>query len=444
MSDVSNSSRTAGHRLGTELIENCSGAIAPMAGLTALFILAAVGATIDLGQAWVAKSRLQNAIDAAALAATNSYQMDPDRNQAAATAKAMQFFQAATINVPGATATVAIDAAAGSVTIDAEAIVKTPFLTLVGFPSMTVNTRSEATASASIGTSSDVEIALMLDVTGSMGQASGSGGSKLEAMKASAKGLIDILIPNSGTPHAKVALAPFSRTVNVGDDLASPVTGLPLHDHGRHLKRCVTERKGAEALTDAAPGAGAWLPGYPNPADPYADNTNSARSCSPEHTVMPLTSDKSRLKRHIDDFDANGVTAGALGTAWAWYLLSPRWSEVFSGESVPRAYGTANLRKIAVLLTDGTYNTRDGNQHPDGSSEAESISQQAVRICNGMKAAGIEVFTIGFKLDNQLARDTMRDCATDSTYAFLAEDGVQLNAAFTDIAYRSVPLHLSK
>ena len=61
-----------------------------------------------------------------------------------------------------------------------------------------------------------------------------------------------------------------------------------------------------------------------------------------------------------------------------------------------------------------------------------------------MKAKGIEIFTVGFGLDTQLARDTMANCATSSDRAFLADDAAQLEAAFRDIAHRSVPLHLSQ
>lgn len=425
-----------------------AGSIAPMAALSAVIVCGAVGGAVDLGQAYSHKLRLQSASDAAALAAAGSYQMDPDKSEASAIARAQAFFASATQNVPGATAAVSVQSATGTIVVDGQAAVQMTFLSLLGIGPITVVSRAEATVSASIGNGNDVEMSLMLDVTGSMSHASGSGGSKLAAMQQSAKNLIDILIPNSGPVHAKVALAPFSRTVNVGDDFVAAVTGLPLTKevggNTKYLKRCITERTGSERLTDASPGTGAWLPAYPSPGNPYVDSLSSARNCSPNHIVVPLTSDKGLLKSRVDAFTADGYTAGALGTAWAWYLLSPNWSSVFTGASAPRAYGTANLRKIAVLLTDGTYNTRHGQNHSDGSGEAEAISRQAVDTCANMKAAGIEVFTIGFKLDNQMARDTMRDCATDASYAFLAEDGDQLNIAFTQIAYRAVPLHLSR
>jgi hypothetical protein len=61
-----------------------------------------------------------------------------------------------------------------------------------------------------------------------------------------------------------------------------------------------------------------------------------------------------------------------------------------------------------------------------------------------MKDSGIEVFTVGFVLDTALARQTMTDCASSADRAFLVDDAAALEAAFRDIAHRSVPLHLSQ
>ena len=316
---------------------------------------------------------------------------------------------------------------------------------------ITLTARSEASGTDALGSGfndNEVELSLMLDVTGSMNQSSGSGSSKLDAMKYSAKRMIDILIPEAGTPHAKVALAPFARSVNAGDYVAA-VTGLPLTDNSgpggtKHLRRCVTERTGVQTLTDAAPGSGTWIPVHQDSGNDYVGSLTAAEACSQGHRIIPLSSDKVMLKNHIDSLDGNGYTAGALGTAWAWYLLSPEWSGIFTGNSAPRSYGSAKLRKIAVLLTDGTYNTRHGTPHGDGSTESQAISQQAVDLCTGMKNRGIDIFTIGFRLDNDLARNTMASCASSADKAFLAENAEQLEAAFNDIAYRVVPLHLKK
>ena len=78
---------------------------------------------------------------------------------------------------------------------------------------------------------------------------------------------------------------------------------------------------------------------------------------------------RSRAKAVIVHIDSpGGTTAGQLGTAFAWYMLSPNWADIWPADSKPAAYGTAKLRKIAVLMTDGAYNTLQARSYSDTSS----------------------------------------------------------------------------
>ncbi|HEX4892456.1 MAG TPA: pilus assembly protein [Hyphomicrobiaceae bacterium] len=425
-----------------------TGGVAIMFALATMVIFGAVGGAIDTSRAYTLKSRMQSAMDAASLAGVSHYLMDPAHSQTDAINQAKSYFEAAMADYPDVDITVTLDPKTNTININATAQVKTPFLAVLGFPSLTVSSGSEATTKSTLTGGGEVEMSLMLDVTGSMGTVLPSGETRLKAMQKAALNFVDILIPDSGTSYAKIALAPFSRAVNAGD-YAGLVTGQALTRAGtkgtEFLRRCVTERTGAEALSDAAPGIGTYMPLYiPNKKTAYTTSYSDAADCGPNQSIVPLTASKVPLKNTINAFQATGSTAGPLGTAWAWYLLSPQWSGVFTGTSAPKAYGTSKLRKIAVLLTDGTYNTRGGVNYGDTSLEAIEISQNAVNVCTAMKAKGIEIFTVGFGLDTQLARDTMANCATSPDRAFLADDAAQLEAAFRDIAHRSVPLHLSQ
>lgn len=97
------------------------------------------------------------------------------------------------------------------------------------------------------------------------------------------------------------------------------------------------------------------------------------------------------------------------------------------------------MKKIAVLMTDGEYNTASGD-----SADVAEVSRNAVAVCAGMKAKGIEVYTVGFKLDNATARETLRQCATDENHYFEASNGKELESAFREVAFRSVPVHLAR
>ena len=203
------------------------------------------------------------------------------------------------------------------------------------------------------------------------------------------------------------------------------------------------DEPGSEALKETSPldGAFAQLPAQ------WAPDLATATSCTPTQQVQPLTTNKTTLTGLISSLTANGATSGALGTAWAWYMISPTWNEntIFTGSQAPAAYGTSNLKKIAVLMTDGEYNCAYSDIYGNCTNwDTQANSTRAVALCNGMKAKGIEVYTIGFKLDVQAAIDTLSSCATDANHFFQASDAAGLDAAFKAIAYRSVPVHVEK
>ena len=169
---------------------------------------------------------------------------------------------------------------------------------------------------------------------------------------------------------------------------------------------------------------------------------------------MPLTNSIGDLTARVDALEAYGSTGGAMATAWAWYMLSPKWSSVWTGPNAPAPYsdltalgpsGKPKLRKVAVLMTDGDYNTYRGwkDQWPP------MIQANTLAICNNMKAAGIEVFTIGFDLNalppakRDLAVATMQACGTDISHFYNSIDEEKLQAAFRDIGLKLAKLYLS-
>ena len=99
------------------------------------------------------------------------------------------------------------------------------------------------------------------------------------------------------------------------------------------------------------PAPDTYLPTWNEAAD------SMSTSCTPASQLVPLTKDTKVLKDTIDGFAASGNTAGQLGTAFAWYLLSPNWNTVWPADSQVTAYGTPKVDKIAMLMTDGEYNT---------------------------------------------------------------------------------------
>jgi Flp pilus assembly protein TadG len=306
----------------------------------------------------------------------------------------------------------------------------------------------------------NIEVAMMIDVTGSMAESDGANSTKIATVKKAAKDAIDIMIWNDQSNWtSKIALAPFSQRVNVGS-YASAVTGLPatMPSNGSNkLRACVTERTGTDAYTDAAPAANKWIGAFAGQSglgqnsstdsSNFRNNSTNCGSSDPTSTeaIIPLTTDKAALKAQIDTLSPGGGTAGHLGTAWAWYLISPKWSTIWPTVSVPAPYVAKSvvkpsLRKYAILMTDGDYNT-------DYSSA--SSFDQARELCDGMKDANIEVFTIGAQVSDA-AKTFLKRCAgkesgvSDPTRYYDATDGIKLQQAFRDIALKISSLRVSK
>ncbi len=381
------------------------------------------GLALDVARSFHAKTRIIAALDAAALAAARAIRL---QGLSVAQAKALatkvfnENYDASGANKKGTYAdinniTITINPAKSAVDIQVDAEVKTVFGGLAGVDKFAFNTTGSAIFEAK-----DIELALQLDVTGSMG------GSKIADLKLATKDLVDIVIPAVPTSQkVRIGLAPYAAGVNAGlyAKLVNGNAGAP--------DDCVYERLSTQFQeTDNFPTGQAVLK---TKLDlPGALNCPSAK-------VLPMTDDKALLKNTVDTYGAAGYTAGHLGTAWAWYLLSPNWSSIWPSASKPEAYSNANVRKIAVLMTDGEYNTVGGTNGQGTASTAFARD-----TCDEMKAKGIIVYTVGFQLSSgSTAEQTMLHCATDPGKAYLASSGAQLRAAFRDIAENIATLRLT-
>ncbi|MFT3722272.1 MAG: pilus assembly protein [Hyphomonadaceae bacterium] len=207
---------------------------------------------------------------------------------------------------------------------------------------------------------------------------------------------------------------------------------------------CLVERYGADAATDADPAS-----------SPLGISYTSGGTCTSTNYVTPLTSNTSRLKTAITDLKTGGSTAGQLGIAWAWYMLSPNFANVWDKEeeNKPKSYTTSELAKIAILMTDGEFNLATCNGVSSATwgtgtrincDPAKDPFQQAEAICTAMKAEDITIYTVGLQIDTSLYADEfLTKCATSPAHAFLANDNEELKAAFSKIAINISKLRIA-
>ena len=206
---------------------------------------------------------------------------------------------------------------------------------------------------------------------------------------------------------------------------------------GASADSCVVERNGGDAFTDAPATVGNRL----NAITTVPPNGNY--SC-PGNDVFPLSEDKAQLRAKIDALTAGGGTAGHIGAAWGWYMVSPNWGSLFPRGSRGRSYSDKSVIKSVLLMTDGEFNTsyQAAGQNSTDRAIIGSSPYQALALCDSMKRQGIEVWTIGFQA-SPAAENLLRDCATDGGHFISAVDTTSLRAAFLEVARRLTALRLS-
>ncbi len=422
------------------------GGVAILFGLTAVVVTMAVGLAVDIGRSVSSKTKISQAADAAALAAAKGLRLE-GLSDAQAIALAQKVFAENMRQGSGNWTTiesvdVTIDRNTSMATVDVKSYVPTTFAGITGIDKL--NSLGTATA---LFESRDIEVSIQLDLTGSMCIPSCS---KLDDLKEATKDLVDILIPSSPTAQkVRVAFAPFSAGVNVGSYIRD------VNGDRASVNNCAYERKTAtNAKTDAAPEGD----------DAYkikADLSGMVQPC-PKAEIVPLTDKREVLKTAVDGYKATSSTAGQLGAAWAWNLISPNWYKIWPADSTPVEYSNKKTDKIVILMTDGVYNTIGGVNFGDTSSQAVAASKLSVDICNNMKAAGdpedagVKVYTVGFDLDSipdatarARATNTLKACGgrkgayDPDDYFFKADNGKELRDAFRAIAQDIMQLRLT-
>ncbi len=150
------------------------------------------------------------------------------------------------------------------------------------------------------------------------------------------------------------------------------------------------------------------------------------------------------MKSKINSYLASGWTAGHIGAAWGWYLLSPEWDDVFSGASKPRDYDNSKVVKAVVIMTDGDFNAAylNGDLASGDPAQADLAYAQFETLCAGMKDKGIRVFTVGYDLPaGSRPMTALETCATSGDFYSAAAGN--LRKVFKDIAESLTALRVS-
>lgn len=452
----------------THLCSDTRGNLTVILGFSAIALVGCVGIAVDTSVAYNVRSKMAAAVDAAALAGARAW-ASPNRD-----ADIQNFFsanfQAGYMGSVVEPVDIVVSPQDRTVTVTARATIPTFFMSVLGTDSTDIEASAQATLS-----SRDVEVALVLDVTGSMKD-------DMDDLRAAANELVDIVVQDLQDPfRSRVALVPYSNGVNVGsyadairgtytEDTTCEYPAEPTcetyrfpdatssHTMREHIiSTCVTPRTGPQAYTDAAPNTASFPPNFP-PPPPNADYN----PC-PSVPIMPLSDNRTALHGVINALTDGGSTAGQIGIAWGWYMLSPNFSYLWPAANQPMNYSEIHLgqevMKVVIIMTDGDFNSRynsgvlakdsgtgsGSSQYKiDENSHNGSPYTQSETLCTAMKAEGVIVYTVGFDIGGIAdAIDLMNDCATSPEHVFFPDSGTELKQAFRAIANEVAKLRIS-
>jgi Flp pilus assembly protein TadG len=479
-------------RVAIHFARDRSGNFAVLFCMSMTAVMMAVGFGVNLTQAFHVKSSLHAALDAAVTSTARDITTGAIKKDDAR--KAVEMFL--TANADGKFAdkgafvldTLTVDDAAKTLEATAHAYVDSAF-PLFGYDPKV------AITSAALYSDKKVEIAMMLDNTWSMDPNEAGGHDKIGDLKKAASNAVKLALAQNRdpkNPRVRVALVPYADAVNIGGlaDQASFVetaAGPDLPPSNEELARlaakgmsppsgtdrpddCVTERKlkdGSADFSDDGPATPRRnLKKEIYPAKVNRDNRltpDNRRNYCPEGLLVPLTADADKLLESIEGYKAVGVTAGGIGVQWTYYMLSPRWRDAIKDAAMgsgPADYNPKKTTKVAILMTDGVFNTAfagisDWRVRDEVPSKQKSPAY-AKSLCKNMKADDIQVFTIGFDLDNvdkdhadpKEVKAMLKACATPDTktvkHYFETSTGEELDAAFKEIILNSEKLALTK
>lgn len=242
------------------------------------------------------------------------------------------------------------------------------FLHMIGIDSF--DAKAGARAAQTI---TNVEISLVLDVSGSMA------GAKIANLKSAATDFVDTVLGNDTGGRTAISLVPYNGQVNLGSALRQRFN--TVDNHGVQDVNCIDLPASVYSTT-------AMSTTQPMPMTAHADSFSTTveqdmyvpfndgwatpyqlnRWCPPTtaNVVRMPTDDADLLQGQINGLTAIGATSINAGLKWGLTLLDPASRPMFASlagsgamdnsfANRPFAYQDNNTMKVIVLMTDGEH-----------------------------------------------------------------------------------------
>ena len=452
---------------------NESGVITIFAIMMLLMMLMVSGIGVDLMRNEMERTRLQNTLDRAVLAAAD---LDQTLDPAAVVADYFSKVGLASY-LSGVTVTEGLNFR--TVVVSANGTSPTQFMSMVGVDSLPVPARGSAEERVA-----KVEISMVLDISGSM-----KNNSKMNNLRDAAKTFVDTVIRPETEGLVSLSMVPYSEHVNVGPNIFNELNTNTYHNYSHCLE--VPNSHFTSAAIDQSHTY--------SQMQHYQWNSYSIQSGSTQNTrydtvcprnsyerIAPISQDGDALKAQIDQLRPRAGTSIFLGMKWGVALLDPGFNTITSAlvqsnvvdetfADRPVAYDDSETLKTVILMTDGqnskssrisswAYNSNSEYVHWNNynfqwylnnyvsynnrssyywqkysASQGDDLLDD---ICDAAKAQGIVIWAIGFETTDHGA-STMQSCASSASHYFRVE-GVELSEAFQAIARQINQLRLTQ
>jgi Flp pilus assembly protein TadG len=387
------------------LVRDERGSIAITFAICSVVLVLFTGAALDYARMSRSYTMLQNAADAALLSVAHSAKDSSDtdalKQQTYDTMAAMLpdgfDFQITNFTKSGST-----------LNMSAKGVVPASLTAVVGYNQF----EPSATSEVYWGTGK-VEVLLVLDNTGSM-----SSFGRMTALKEAAAALLDEL-EGSEEGLVKVGIVPFDVYVRVPTSYKTASWFTTLNwIVNIFWNGCITDRDQPYDIDDTP---------VTTSSTQYPGAICSGSSLT---TIQPLTDDFTALNAKINAMSPAGYTNITIGLAWGLSLLSNQ--EPFT-EGEP--YGTENLTKYIVLITDGDNTS---NRWTNNTSSIDARTQIA---CQSVKDAGVTLYTIRLQEGNETL---LSECASSTDTYFDVDDVNDLVPTFQAIGEQISQLRVAK
>ena len=343
------------------------GAIVAYTLFMLLIMLAAGGIAIDVMRQEMQRSRLQHTLDTAVLAAAGA--------PWGADAKAIveNYFSAndmsSYLHEIDEETDIIKTLNASKVSARASMTMDTYLMQLSGIKTLSAHTASTAEMRVP-----KLEVALVLDVSGSMGS-----NSKLTNLKVAAKQFVTKILSTAESGDAVISVVPFSWNVAAGEGIYSALQINETQNYSTCLRFTPADYESAKIDPAVKQDQQIYTSLYGN----FDSLQSNYRSCYTEDysEILPYSMDEAALHAKIDSLVASGNTSGHLGMKWGAALLDPAFQTVATSliadelidaglTTIPAKYNEGETLKVIVMMGDGQNTTSyffndDGTRDPE-------------------------------------------------------------------------------